>query len=448
MSKDTKNLWQWVLVTSLLMHEKWVVRFASFKKVILGFSGGVDSTVLLHLLASYPDLHHQITALHVNHGISQHADAWQAHCEAFCASLGVHFIAEAVEVNGAVNLEERARKARHLVFSREVGQGNCLLLGHHMDDQAETVLLQLFRGSGVDGLAAMEEESFLGDTLVFRPFLSKTREQILQYAIANRLSWIDDESNMNTTYSRNFLRHQIIPLLQSKWPGVSRSLARTARHCQQAKLNLIQLALEDCPELSVSTPILSLELMNRLSASRVGNVLRLWLKNNKVALPSSSTFDRIVHEVMVAGVDAQPEVAWGNVLVRRYRHQLYLDKQFKMERPLWIEWHDFPHRVTWFDPLFSLSARPSDQGLKIPDKAKIHIRFRQGGEEMIWRNQTKKLKKLFQEWHVPPWMRERIPLIYINGELAAIPGYAISDVFFTKNKSEAWAVVGINTPVN
>lgn len=427
-----------------LLDDSWVIRLNQFHRLIVGFSGGLDSTVLLHVLTTHPALSRRIVAIHINHGISPNATAWQVHCENVCNLFGVRFEACLIEFDQSANLEERARNARYRVFSDALSEMDCLLLGHHLNDQAETVLLQLFRGAGVDGLAAMPELIAFGVGILARPLLHLSREQLKDYALANQLTWIEDESNTDLKYSRNFLRQQIIPMLQSKWPGVVRNIARTATHCQQARTSLDELAIRDCPSLTEPLTVLPIKPLMSLSFDRINNVLRVWLRKNQVKLPSTATLRRLIDEVILSRHDAMPKVSWGNVLIQRYQGHLYLDNQDAAHRVTRLDWNDFPNELNLSSNLSQpclLSARHSKQGVLIPNGALIQVKFRQGGELFSWHGQTKQLKKLFQDWQVPPWRRDRIPLVYINHQLAAVVGYAISDTFYTNDSPMAWEFV-------
>lgn len=320
-----------------LLSTEWFSRLSHFNKLIIGFSGGLDSTVLLHVLASHPTLLAKLIAVHVNHGISAHAPCWQLHCQQFCQNLGIPLITQSVQFDRSANVEEGARIARYAVFSSLLAEDDCLILGHHLNDQAETVLLQLFRGSGVDGLAAMPDFGQLEPGKIARPFLTHSREQLEYYAAFHQLSWIEDESNEDTSYSRNYLRQQIMPLLQRKWPGVVGNIARTALHCQQAKRNLDMLATQDMTlqenlEKLTSNSLLITPL-KALGRDRIANVLRVWLKNNQIQLPSTVTFWRLIDEVIFASPDATPVVSWGEVTVRRYQKHLFLDKKMRIIYP-------------------------------------------------------------------------------------------------------------------
>lgn len=423
-----------------LLNADWLARLDSFSQLMVGFSGGLDSTVLLHVLAAQPSLRSKLVAVHINHGISPNALSWQQHCAQCCQVLGIQFITESVQFARSANVEEQARIARYAVFSSLLTAEDCLLLGHHQDDQAETVLLQLFRGAGIDGLAAMSTLSHLGAGTMARPFLNYSRAQLAQYARVHQLSWIEDESNQELIYSRNYLRQQIMPLLVKKWPGVVATIARSALHCQQAKSNLDVLATQDMKTSSepdgLSSSSLSIDSLSNLNFARLANVLRVWLRNNQVQLPSTATFHRLINELIYARNDAAPEVSWGAVLVRRYQKHLYLDRKTSGTLPACSAWSVFPSPLILAEAGIKLDAKKAEQGLVVPPGAKIEIRFRQGGEAFVWHGQTKQLKKLFQEWGVPPWQRERTPLVYINEQLAAVVGYATSDLFFSF--SPAW----------
>ncbi|WP_133137403.1 tRNA lysidine(34) synthetase TilS [Legionella rowbothamii] len=423
-----------------LLNTDWFARLNQFEKLVIGFSGGLDSTVLLHALASHSFLYPKLLAVHINHGISSNALSWQQHCEQFCGNLGINFISETVQFDRSANIEEGARVARYAVFSALLTEKDCLVLGHHQDDQAETVLLQLLRGAGVDGLAAMAELGVLGKAAIARPFLNTSRVQLEEYAEYQQLSWIDDESNQDISYSRNYLRQKILPLLTDKWPGAGGNIARTALHCQQAKSNLDALALQDCPELSSASDSLCITPLLQLDFARSVNVLRTWLKKRQIQAPSTALLHRMIDELIFARIDAIPQINWDGVVVRRYHQYLYLDKKDTPCLPNYSEWVEFPSPLMLGIDGFCVIAEPAKQGLVVPPKAKISIRFRQGGETFFLHGQTKQLKKLFQEWNVPPWQRERTPLLYINDELAAVVNYAISDSFFNRNVPVAWSL--------
>ncbi|MCX7117246.1 MAG: tRNA lysidine(34) synthetase TilS [Legionellales bacterium] len=408
-------------------------KLSKYATLFVGFSGGLDSTVLLHHLAHVEGLNNKVLAVHVHHGLSVHASSWQSHCLTFCDALNIPLITRQVDINVLANVEEQARIARFEVFRSLMTKDDGIALAHHQDDQAETLLLQLFRGAGIDGLAAMAPVTSLPMGELVRPFLKHTRAELLAYALRHQLAWIDDESNWNEEFSRNFLRHQVMPMLRQKWPSITRNLARTASHCQQAKENLLSLANLDYPfQNGASQPSLDLASLQKLCPSRLVNVLRAWIKKNEAQSPSSQLLTQIIEEVIFARQDATPSVQWAGVMVRRYQQTLILLRQFGPFQHTPVHWTTFPDPLNislGAKGLCQLTATPADFGVRVPVGASVQVRFRQGGEVFVWHGQKKRLKKLWQQWQVPPWERDEIPLLYIDEALAAVIGFAMSSPY-------------------
>ncbi len=400
---------------------------SGFHRLWVGLSGGLDSVVLLHHLAHFPQLKNRLSAVHIHHGLNVHADSWRSHCQALCDGLSIPLTVHQVEFNRICNIEEHARIARYQVFEALLGEHDALVLAHHQDDQAETVLLQLCRGAGITGLAAMPSVKPLGKGVLVRPLLHQTRVNLAAYSKTHQLAWIDDDSNEDLKFSRNYIRHEIMPLLRERWPGIANTLARTAQHCQQTQGNLEALARLDCDNLAMNQTTLSLACLKTTSSDRIANVLRFWLQNNGIKAPSMNTFNRLITEVVFSRDSASPCVEWDETIVRRYQQTLYILKK----RPLFyqsvIRWFNFPEALRLENEVYLHAFTTADKGLLVPSGRDVQVRYRQGGEVFYWRGQTKKLKKLFQEWHVPPWIRDTVPLVYINGDLAAVVGFAIGD---------------------
>jgi tRNA(Ile)-lysidine synthase len=267
--------------------------------------------------------------------------------------------------------------------------------------------------------------------VLMRPLLHQSRQSLLQYAHHHQLTWIEDDSNQDTRFSRNYLRHQILPLLTAKWPAVVANLCRSVDHCQQARHNLDALALLDCPDLLTTKSTLPLALITTSDSKRLANVLRHWLKKNEVRLPSTEILSRILEDVIGAAVDSEPCVAWDAVCVRRYQNVLYLLPQNRVGYiDTTIDWLMFPEPLLLCNDGRRLTATRADAGLYVPQGAHIQVRRRQGGERFFWRGQTKSLKKLLQFWRIPPWLRDELPLIYIDNNLAAVAGFAVSDRWY------------------
>ena len=436
-----QNSWQWALVikhSAELLHQ-----LDAAELLVVGFSGGLDSTVLLHWLVSQAKYQDKLLAVHVHHGLSPNANHWRDHCQECCDSLQIPYQTIQVVINSDANKEEAARIARYDALSQFISPRTCLLTAHHQDDQAETILLNLLRGSGVKGLSGIAEVAPFNQGQLLRPLLTTPRAALLAYAIQHQLSWIEDESNSNVNFSRNFIRHQVLPLLQIKWPQASQNLARTSQLCRDAEANLTELTRLDCHELNIEGPLthLSLRPLLDLSERRLMNVLRGWLQKNMVRCPNYATLKRIISEVIRAKQDSEPIVSFDAHSIKRYRDQLILIPFSGHEaNAAMLSWQNFPQPLSLSNGQM-LSATLSDSGMQIKANDVITLGYREGGESLIWHGQTKSLKKLMQEWHIPPWQRSQIPLVYVNGELAAVVGYAVSDRFYTECAPECYTIM-------
>ena len=405
----------------------------------VAFSGGLDSQVLLQALCSLrAELHAEIGAVHVHHGLQPAADHWESHCRQVCADLDVAFVALRVDATAAhgESPEAAARNARYQALADWLPVRQCLLTAQHQDDQAETLLLQLLRGSGVNGLAAMPVLAVLGSGQQLRPLLGVNRDALHQYALTNRLAWIEDPSNTDTAFDRNYLRLRVLPVLRERWPAVAANLSRSASHCADAARLLAERAGQDLQQLSGREHTLSLTGLLALPRTRRENVLRHWLRQVSGKAPSTAVLARILHDVAGSRPDSGPCVRWGRFEVRRYRGQLFLLVQ--------TEPADYSRVVDWelAEPLVlpgaggCLSAIPeTGQGIRaaaVPG-GNVRVGWRQGGEccRPAGRAHHHSLKKLFQEQGVPPWERSRIPLIYIGDELAAVAGLWVCEPFQT-----------------
>jgi tRNA(Ile)-lysidine synthase len=397
----------------------------------------MDSHVLLHALAALRDmLGVSVGAVHVNHGLQPHAADWQEYCAAVCRGLGVEYVALSVDARAAAgeSPEAAARKARYTALAEWLPAQYCLLTAHHQDDQAETLLVQLLRGSGVHGLAAMPVRSVLGQGVHLRPLLDCPRADLTAYAHAEGLNWIEDPSNRDTGFTRNFLRHRVSPELQRRWPGSSASLARSAAHQAEAASLLDELAADDLATLSGPDAALSRPGLDALSAQRQRNVLRFWIRQKTGGCPSSAVLARIQQDVLHSRQDAEPCVRWGGFELRRYRDRLYVLQQMTAPPPVQeLDWSlEAPLSIQPAGGVLSATPR-TGQGIRESALGGngVRVGWRRGGECCVpaGRGQHHSLKKLFQEQGIPPWQRARIPLIYIGGQLAAVAGLWVCEPF-------------------
>ncbi len=414
------------------------LRLHQLQQILVAYSGGLDSHVLLHSLATlraqYPHL--KIRALHINHGLNPKAHSWGLHCLAICKSLDVECRIITVDVKqhlAGQSLEEAARNLRYEALAKELQAGECLMVAHTQDDQAETLLLQLLRGAGVKGLAAMPLAKKFANSSLVRPLLHVTRHALQRYAQLHKLSWIEDESNAATTLDRNYLRHRILPELASRWPGVKKVLSRVAQHCGEASQLIDELALQDLAAVTGSVRhTLSVTALSRLSLPRQKNVLRFWLRCLHLPVPNARQLAQLQQDFLCSQPDAAPKMTWPGVEIRRFADDLYALQPLPSHDATAVFCWDLSQTLV-LPNLGTLSVTYASVGLEIPMGAKVTIRFRCGGERFYptGRNGSHPLKKLFQEWKVPPWLRDRVPLIYFDEELVAVANYAISKKYLT-----------------
>ena len=293
--------------------------------VCVGFSGGLDSTVLLRLFAEHAEATgRKVSALHVHHGLSPNADTWVRFCERFCANQGVPLAVERVRVDkdATGGVEAAARMARYAVYAARPEP--YIALAHHLDDQAETVLFQLLRGTGLKGMAAMPElRPLVGGKQVFRPLLKHSRATLQAFAEAQGMRWIEDESNAKTLFDRNFLRLEVAPLLDARFPGWQESLARFARHAASAGELLDSLAVLDGVP---ARPGMPLPLREDLSAERRANALRTWLARNAVAMPPEGRLAEMVRQLWESRDDARVRVEHAGIALVRHKGEALVER--------------------------------------------------------------------------------------------------------------------------
>jgi tRNA(Ile)-lysidine synthase len=397
---------------------------------VVAYSGGLDSHVLLDALVRLrAHLGVGVLAVHVNHGLQPAARAWQTHCAAVCHALCVPLTQLTVDA-GAQRGESReaaARTARYRALHAWLPAGYCLLTAQHRDDQAETVLLQLLRGSGVHGLAAMPEYCAFGLGNLLRPLLGCTRSELRRYAQEQALRWVEDPSNRDTALTRNFLRHHVFAALRERWPQVSASLARSATNQAEAARLLDEVADADLAGLDGGEGRLRLPALARLTPVRRRNALRRWLRGATGGVPSRAVLERIVCDLVDSRPDAEPCVRWGDFEVRRYRARLYLLPQVAAAGPSpALHWSMAQPLVLpgGLGSLRAVTARGQGIRTSLVPATGVEVRWRHGGEicRPAGRGHHHELRKLFQEQGVPPWERGRIPLIFIDGQLAAVAG--------------------------
>jgi len=404
----------------------------------VAYSGGIDSHALLHALVRLRDAQgFSVQAIHVDHGLQPESGAWARHCREVCRQLHVPCTVERIEVprGSPDGMEAAARRARYERLAGHVGAGELLLTAHHQDDQAETLLLQLLRGSGVHGMAAMPLVTPFSNGRLGRPLLGFSRRHLTDYARSEGLSWIDDRSNRDTRHTRNFLRQEIMPQLRTRWPEAGRVLARAARNAADAAALLDESAaldLEDCRETDAMN--LSIKALARLSDLRLRNLLRYWISRAGMQAPSRRRLQEIIGYIHRPTRSRQAVVSWPGAEVRRYRDSLQVMAPLpRFDTQLCLPWNP-DHALVIPGTGYRLEAVTTPgAGLSQARIAagQVSVRLRQGGEacRLPGRAHRQKLKKLLQQSGTPPWQRQRLPLVYVGDELAAVADRWVCEPF-------------------
>ncbi|HEU0197345.1 MAG TPA: tRNA lysidine(34) synthetase TilS [Nevskiaceae bacterium] len=400
----------------------------------VAFSGGLDSTVLLHALVAAGA--HPLSAVHIHHGLQPAADAWVEHCTRACEALGVMLDVRRVHVaDDGRGPEAAARSARYAAFAAVMRPGDCLVVAHHQDDQAETVLLRLLRGAGTTGLAGMRPLVPFAGGQLWRPLLGWPRAALRAWAEDRGLSWVEDPQNQDRRFRRVWVRHNVLPLLETEQPAVRQALARTAATLAADADVLHELATADLEGLRRG-PAVSISGLRKLSAARRHNALRAWLRGRNLGTPSAALLGRVDRELLLAQADTQPLVRFPGCELRRYRDGLYAGAPLPPPPG--------PERLCW-NGSAALVLPPGCgvlRGERAPPEA-LGVGFQHGGERVLpaGSRHHRPLKHLFQEAGVPPWQRRRTPLLYCAGELVWVPGVALTAAWQKTCAASGWCAV-------
>jgi len=403
-------------------------RLGSARRLWVAYSGGLDSTVLLHATAEVRGaLDCAVHAVHLEHGLHPDSAAWADHCRATCTALDVPLTERSLAIQRAAgeSLEAVAREARQRAFAGLLTPGDVLVTGQHRDDQAETLLLALLRGSGPAGLAAMPVMADLGGGRLLRPLLGFSRAELAAYARRTGLRWIDDPSNADTAFDRNFLRLRVLPLLRGRWPSLDLTLARSAAHCAEAA-TLLDAAADDwlAGQGGPRPGTLSVTGLRALDPPRCRAVLRRWLARGGFRPPSSVVLERVLSEVLPAAPDRSPLVAWPGCEIRRHRDALFaLAPLPPPPSPrLQLRWDGTAPLPLPAGLGELVLPGPAASAAPIPG---MRVVFRWPGLRCrAAAGPSRSLKQLYQQADMPAWLRPYVPLMLIDGRLAAVAGVA------------------------
>lgn len=426
----------------LLNIESFLQPFAITGRIFVAYSGGVDSHVLLHLCAASAALKNRLTAVYVHHGLQAAAEEWAVHCQQTAAELGLDFLLLRVNAfaQRGESPEEAARNARYQALKAIMNKGDALLLAQHQEDQLETVLLQLFRGSGLKGLSGMPESIAFGPGVMLRPLLHVAKQAIDEYARAHGLHWVEDPTNQSSDYDRNFLRNEITPLLKQRWPALAKTVARAAGHCGEAQGLIASMAHElFLLVFNEADNTINIKQLQLLDGAEQQLVIRQWFGHLGLKMPAQYFVKRLFSDVLAAREDSDPVLSGQGRSLRRYRDKLYCLPQLETEALADLRWPRGQASLP-IGRRQILSCIPSPVGISREqwDAADVEVRFRSGGEKIALpgRQGRHALKKLYQEAGIPPWERAIMPLIYLDGKLAAVGDLWISAEFYREQNGD------------
>ena len=401
--------------------------------LVLGLSGGVDSVVLLDLLVQLrTPLQFRLSAIHVNHQLSPHAAEWAAFCANLCQtrSVPLEIVAVTVARCSGDSLEAAARAARHEALSRSAA--DYIVLAHHLDDQAETLLLQLLRGCGVEGASAMAEEG----RRLLRPVLEISRGALEQYAHQQDLAWVEDESNLDTRFDRNFLRHRLLPVLEERFPAYRETFCRASRNFSESARLQEEIARQDAAT-AIWDGKLTVQVLTRLSLPRAKNLLRHFLKQRGNISPSAARLEEMLRQLLNARQDSQVKIPFGSYELRRFLgHAWVIPGAKPPDLSLCYPWRG-ESELELAELGGGLKFWPvHGQGISLVrlQQEAVTIRVRQGGERLQpdCKRPRRSLKHLLQEAGVPPWLRHTMPLLYSGETLVAALGVGVDCMFQAK----------------
>lgn len=421
------------------------VQTTGCESILLAYSGGLDSSVLLHLLVAVRQRSGlAIRAAYIHHGLNPLADSWAEHCRQQCERWGVSFASLSVTVetqNGGI--EAAARMARYQALQAHLQEGETLLTAQHLDDQSETFLLALKRGSGPAGLSAMAAHSTLGHHRLIRPLLGFSRLQLEAYALRHQLHWIEDDSNQDERFDRNFLRRQILPRLTQRWPHFSSAVARSAELCAEQEQLLDELLEESLQRLCQPDGALSIDGLVPLSPVRRFALLRRWLAQQGATMPSREQLQRLWDEVAMSRQDAEPVLQLHQQQIRRFRQHLYLLPLMASLQDRILPWQPTSCSLSLPDNLGTLLLADSGMTVRAPENGEtVSIRFStRGTVHIVGRAHGRHIKKLWQELGVPPWWRDRTPLVFYNEKLIAAVGRFVTREGQVREHQPVWHIV-------
>lgn len=391
----------------------------------VGFSGGADSTALLQAMYENRDkLQSPLRAVHFHHGLNPEADNWRNHCQDFCQERCIMFTSRELEIKplGGTSIEEESRNRRYQAIGELLQPGDIYLTAHHADDQAETLFLNLMRGSGMEGLAGIPKLRKLGSGWVARPLLNTARAELEAYLIRQGIDWLEDPSNRDESFDRNFLRNTLFPQLEIRWPGLARRLTRSARTARMTATALADFIDTHCDALLRNQHKMPLDLLLQLEPSMRTLVLRQWLRRREIPALTEVRLNEFLQQISSSS-SSQAEVRWGGWQLKLYGNLIWLQDRDFPTLDFCRDWKK-GSKMDLGDALGCLQLHGDNAAF--PPGWQLGSRLAGGRIKLHDRGPRRKLKDLFRESGIPPWLRSSIPVLYWDGEAVAIGDWIIA----------------------
>lgn len=414
-------------------------------KFAIALSGGRDSMVLLDVITKAKRSTDEVRAIHINHNLEKNSQQWMDFVRDSCEKYKIPLITKSVHPQQqGFGIEAEARTQRYNAFKELILENEYLLTGHHLDDQMETILFRLFRGTGLDGLRSIRREMKFGQGYLYRPLINVPREIIEKYAKINNIKWIEDHSNNNLDFDRNFLRKKVVPRIKKRWPSAHITISRLSQLAENNQRLLHEIALEDITELE-RQDVLDLEILSNKSRLRVNNIFRFLIHKNNMDMPSYKVLESGIEALLTAKSNS-PSMNWNGCSIKKYKNALYFiksDPEPHNNQPFEMRWH--------IDETINLGGRRGSirakfikgQGIALNKCQKsLAIKYRKGGEQIkpSGHRITKSLKNLFQENNVLPWVRDEIPLVYFDEDLISVGDLWFNQDFKAKEQEDGFLI--------
>lgn len=422
-------------------------KIKGFSEFLVSFSGGMDSTVLLHQLIQIKNLYNlniKIRAMHIHHGLSIFADSWLKHCHQQCKNWNVPFIFKHINIkNNNIGIEAYARNIRYEILFKNLNKKEILLTGHHINDQCETFFLALKRGSGPYGLSSMPDIRYINNKILLRPLINQSFNKIIYWAKYYNLKWVEDNTNQNLKLERNFLRKEVLPIIYNRWPYFSNAVYRSASICREQEKLIDDLLSDDLKKIIKKDGSFITDTLKKMNNNKRNALLRRWIILIIKIVPSYKILKIIWKELINSRIDRSPILKIGNYEIRRYKNTIHLVVISSCLKNIIIEWKNPFKKILLPQNIgcLILNYKHGKEIRKPNINEKITIRFNCNLEyiKILERNKIFKIKKIWKEFFIPVWKRNKIPMLFYNEKLISFIG-----LFITQNgyceKNRGWKI--------